>query len=176
LASVHLAFAHLALNNPFAPLPCAHETTGKGKHMSDPTASPPDPAGMNRAETLSARFAQMVLQQVQLAMMLLGKTPHPQTGRAMRDLDGARTFIDQLEMIAEKTKGNLTLEEEQLLKQSLMSLRLAFVEAVESPPPEPPPSPGNTAPTGPAEGPAAAAPETAPAPDAESKKKFSKKY
>jgi uncharacterized membrane protein YccC len=139
--------------------------------MSDPQFSEPEASGASRDEILSARFAQMVMQQVNLAMMLLGKTPHPQTGQAVRDLEGARMFIDQLEMLEAKTKGNLSKEEQTLLQQSLMSLHLAFVEAVESPAPEP------AKPT--AAAPAAGSPaDMAPAPSSEeeTKKKFSKKY
>ena len=84
----------------------------------------------------SALFAQMVMQQSSMAMMLLGKTAHPETGKIVRDLEAARLFIDQLEMLEFKTKGNLNQEEAALLKQSLMSLRMAFVEAVDSPPPQ----------------------------------------
>jgi hypothetical protein len=136
--------------------------------MSNSTFSEPDLGGAGRDEILSARFAQMVMQQAQMAMMLLGKTPHPQTGETVRELEAARMFIDQLEMIEAKTKGNLSKDEERLLKQNLMSLRMAFVQAVAASAPEP------------ASQPAKAKPESAAAPpppgEDESKKKFSKKY
>ena len=88
----------------------------------------------NQAEVVSALFAQLVMQQANMATMLLGKVPHPETGEVLQDLDAARLFIDQLEMLEVKTRGNLTREEAGLLKQSLMSLRLAFVDAVETSP------------------------------------------
>jgi hypothetical protein len=81
-------------------------------------------------EFFSGLFAQLVIQQTNMAMMLLGKVPHPETGKTIKDTDAARLFIDQLEMLEAKTKGNLTKEESGLLKQSLMSLRLTFVDAV----------------------------------------------
>ena len=123
----------------------------------------------NTADLMSARFAHMVMQQSSMAMMLMGKSPHPETGQTVRDLDAAQFFIDQLEMLEQKTKGNLNAEEMTLLKQSLMSLRLAYVEAVDSPAQAAPAAPGAAA--------AAAAP-TAPAQpeDSESHKKFTKKY
>ena len=89
----------------------------------------------------------------------------------------ARMFIDQLEMIEVKTKGNLDKNEDQLLKQSLTTLRMAFVEAVNSPAPD--------AAKAPSDQPAKAAADTAqgatagqaaPPPQEESHKKFSKKY
>ena len=139
----------------------------------------------SREDMQSALFAQLIMQQSNLAMMLMGKGPHPESGQAVRDLESAQLLIDQLEMLEVKTKGNLSKEEAALLKQSLMALRMAFVEAVESPAPR----------TKAAETPAsAAAPEaeiaspakpekkTAPteeagaAGEAESKKRYSKKF
>ena len=128
----------------------------------------------------SALFAQMVMQQSSMAMMLLGKTVHPQTGEIVRDLEAARLFIDQLEMLEYKTKGNLNQEETALLQQSLMSLRMAFVEAVDSPSAEEKSRPNqSSAPPEPAPAPASAQAEPTPAAspsEAESRKKFSKKY
>jgi hypothetical protein len=126
---------------------------------------------MSREEMMSALFAQLVVQQSNMAMLLMGKVPHPQTGKTVRDVDAARLFIDQLEMLEAKTKGNLTKEEEQLLKQSLMALQMSFVEAVESPAPE---SKEPEAVTPPAENKIESALQ--PASDEESKKKFTKKY
>jgi hypothetical protein len=140
--------------------------------MSEPTKMPEqDLGGISREEMMSALFAQLVIQQSNMAMLLMGKVPHPQTGETMRDIEAARLFIDQLEMIEAKTKGNLSKEEDHLLKQSLMSLRMSFVEAVESPEPEKK-QPAAVPP--PAEKKIEAAPESAE--DAESKKKFTKKY
>jgi len=125
-------------------------------------------------------FAQMVMQQSSMAMMLLGQTAHPETGEIVRDLEAARLFIDQLEMLEFKTKGNLTQEETALLQQSLMSLRMAFVEAVDSPPAhaESRPTQSSMPPaSGPAPEPAHAEPAPAASPaEAESRKKFTKKY
>jgi hypothetical protein len=88
---------------------------------------------LNREEMQSALFVQLVMQQANMAMMLLGKLPNPETGKTMRELEAAQVFIDQLEMIEAKTKGNLNPQEAALLKQTLMSLRMAFVEAVNEP-------------------------------------------
>jgi hypothetical protein len=131
-----------------------------------------------REQEMAALFAHMVMQQTNMAMMLLGKMPHPETGETLHDIDSARLFIDQLEMLEVKTKGNLSKQEEGLLKQSLMNLRLAFVEVVDKPPAEekttaaseqPKASSSDPAPPPPAEATSASQEE-------ESKKKFSKKY
>ena len=81
---------------------------------------------------MSSLFVGMVVQQTNMALMLLGRMPHPETGQTMQDIESAKLFIDQLEMLEGKTRGNLDKQEDKLLKQSLTALRLAFVEAVES--------------------------------------------
>jgi hypothetical protein len=142
--------------------------------MSDSTFSSSGLAGAAREEILSALFGQMVLQLSQMATMFLGSTPHPQTGESVRDLETARLFIDQLEMLEVKTKGNLSKDEERLLRQSLMSLRMAFVEAVESATKETSKSVPETA-----EKKTEAEAQPVPSPaqaEEDSKKKFSKKY
>jgi hypothetical protein len=137
--------------------------------MSD-TSAPEHNREFSREEELSALFAQMVLQQSNMAMMLLGKVPHPQTGQTMQDIEAARMFIDQLEMIDARTKGNLSKDEDALLKHTLMTLRLSFVEAVESKDKQP----ARTEPQPAA--PAAPASDASSSSEEESKKKFSKKY
>jgi hypothetical protein len=135
----------------------------------------------NISETASALFAQLVIQQANMAMMLLGKVPHPETGQTMKDPEAARLFIDQLEMLEAKTKGNLTKEELGLLKQSLMSLRLAFVDAVNSAEsPKRTGSQSETRQTDPAQVPSTATTggktDTSAKAEEEHRKKFSKKY
>jgi hypothetical protein len=153
--------------------------------MSNPIS---DASGGDRDKMMSAMFASMVIQNSNMAMIFLGQAPNPQSGETVQDLENARYFIDQMEMIEAKTKGNLTKQEEALLKQSLTSLRLAFVEAVENPQPAKGEKAG-------AEGAQPASPETdeqetpivepalpgetaaaQAAVDAESTKKFTKKY
>jgi hypothetical protein len=124
----------------------------------------------------AALFANLVIQQTNTALILLGRVPNPETGERMQDLEAARLFIDQLEMLEFKTKGNLTSQEEQLLKQSLTSLRMAFVEAVESPTPKGQPSAAQKGqPTSPSGSDQAAPSGSIPA-EEEHRKKFSKKY
>src|SRR5882762_10441663 len=149
--------------------------------MSEPHVSEANPPSASREEMMSALFANLVIQQSHLAMMLLGKSPHLESGQVVKDIDSARMFIDQLEMLEVKTKGNLSKEEAALLKQSLMSLRLAFVAAVESPPEQVETPAQPTAP----QAPLAQSPEQAEASGAqkapvteedEHRKKFTKKY
>src|SRR3954465_9371195 len=90
-------------------------------------------ANLSREEVTSALFANLIVQQTNMAFMFLGRVPHPETGEILRELESAKFFIEQIEMLEVKTKGNLSKQEEALLKQSLTALRMAFVEAVEHP-------------------------------------------
>ena len=134
---------------------------------------------------ISQRFIEFVMMHAQNAALFLGQIPNPRTGEGEVNLELARLFIDQLAMIQEKTRGNLTNEEATVLKNALSNLQMAFVEVARAQ------GTGGTAvqPSAPAE--AAAAPETpepseqpAPAPEppssgsaeSESKKKFTKSY
>ncbi|MDB6064085.1 MAG: hypothetical protein JWR26_293 [Pedosphaera sp.] len=159
--------------------------------MNDKNQPEELPANASREEILAALFANMVIQQTNFGMMMLGKVAHPQTGEFMQDLESARMFIDQLEMLEAKTKGNLSKEEEGLIKQALAALHMAFVEAVQSASNEPKPdaqreirpSAGTEPKPAPSAAPEPAAkqatappPAEPPAPEEESRKKFSKKY
>ncbi len=66
------------------------------------------------------------------ALAHLGEIPDPMTGQRKVDLALARQTIDILGMLEEKTKGNLTSEEESLLKSVLYDLRLKFVKKKEA--------------------------------------------
>ena len=125
--------------------------------MNNSTSAPDSGAAPSREQMMSALFANLVIQNTNMALIFLGQAPNPQTGQTSQDMDHARYFIDQLEMIEVKTKGNLNKHEEAILKQSLTSLRLAFVEAVNHP--QAAPAPATPEP------PAASAPPAAPATD-----------
>ena len=58
----------------------------------------------------------------------LGKVMHPMTGKVERDLEGARETIDLLGVLEQRTRGNLAPEEEKLLAQLLLDLRLNYVD------------------------------------------------
>ena len=141
---------------------------------------------------LAQRFIEFVMMQAQNAALFLGQIPNPKTGEGEVNLELAKMFIDQLEMIQEKTRGNLSNEETAVLRNTLSNLQMVYVEVAEhvkrggaqpspdaaaaaSAPPEAAP-----APPAPQTG-SAAAPEQPSQPisspeDGESKKKFTKSY
>ena len=142
--------------------------------MSEDTTNPD--FVMNPGDKTTILFMQMVFQLSSLATMLLGKAPHPDTGETKRDLEAAQLVIDQLDMLETRTKGNLSREEEQLLKQTLMSLRMAYVEAVNEPAAAPAKSGAETPEAKPGETASTETPTPEAAGDQESTKRFSKKY
>src|SRR3954467_15269950 len=77
---------------------------------------------------MSQRFIEFVMMQAQNAALFLGQIPNPQTGKGEVNLELAKMFIDQLGMIQDKTRGNLTNEEGAVLRNTLSNLQMAFVE------------------------------------------------
>lgn len=64
------------------------------------------------------------------AMIFLGEVPNPLTNQVDKNLKQAKFLIDTLGVIRDKTTGNLTKEEAELLNGSIYELQLRYVEAV----------------------------------------------
>lgn len=90
----------------------------------------PDSSSASQPDDLPAvDFTTFVLSLSHSALLHLGDAPHPTSdGPSEVDLPMARQTIDLLALIQEKTHGNLTGAEEQMLTQALYDLRLRFVE------------------------------------------------
>jgi hypothetical protein len=126
---------------------------------------------------LSQRFIEFVMMHAQNAALFLGQIPNPKTGEGEVNLELAKMFIDQLAMIQEKTRGNLTNDESTVLRNTLSNLQMVYVEVAQQAPqgaaqpktsaPEPSPETSTTTPEQP---PISASNES------ESKKKFTKSY
>ncbi len=103
-----------------APTPNA-ETDAASPHPEkqfDPAAEASLPVG----------FSSFILSLATSALIHLGQEANPATGERSVELPSARQVIDLIALLEEKTKGNLTPEEENLLRQILFTLRLKFVE------------------------------------------------
>lgn len=90
------------------------ETAGQTFTMSDPEAQ--------------LSFSAFVLGLASTALIHLGVHVDPESGKTVLDLTLARQSIDVLAMLREKTRGNLSAEEEQLFASILSDLQLRFVE------------------------------------------------
>lgn len=85
-------------------------------------------------EMHKAMFMQLVIMLSSSAMHHLGKIINPATGKTELNLEAAQATIDMVEMIEAKTRGNLDKDEERLLKNTLTSLRMNYVETANSAP------------------------------------------
>ena len=75
------------------------------------------------------RFNEFILIQAQNAGLFLGQLPNPQTGENTVNIRAAKSVMDSLEMLASKTKGNLTSSEAKLLETALTNLRPIYEQA-----------------------------------------------
>ena len=125
---------------------------------------------------LSQRFIEFVMMHAQNAALFLGQIPNPKTGQGEVNLELAKMFIDQLAMIQEKTRGNLTSEEAAVLRNTLSNLQMVYVEVAQHGAAASAPTPEQPAP---AEERSTTTPESTAPPsstESESKKKFTKSY
>ena len=128
------------------------------------------------AGEMTQRFIEFVMMQAQNAALFLGQIPNPQTGKGEVNLEVAKMFIDQLAMIQEKTRGNLTSEESTVLRNALSNLQLAYVDVARAGSSAAPPEKSAPESTPPGE-PAAQEPEPpVTGAEGESRKKFTKSY
>ena len=102
---------------------------GNGFVMSDS----PDDEAKAKAKISGALpkidFSGFILSLYSSGLVQLGKVEDPVTGKKSKNLLLASHTIDMMAMLEEKTKGNLTEEENNLFRSILSEIRIAFVEA-----------------------------------------------
>ena len=118
----------------------AEETTPaqeeSSKQQSDaPGQKPADtaqPQGQKAAAPLpELDFASFLLSLATTAQLSLGTIPNPQSGKTEQNLPAAKQIIDILGIVKEKTKNNLSKEEELLLDSALFNLRMHYIRAAD---------------------------------------------
>jgi hypothetical protein len=104
------------------------------ERMTDSEHNTPDAEHDPTAVT----FVGFVLSLAHTAAYHFGDVPDPVTGQpGAANLAAAQQIIDILSLLEQKTRGNLTAEERQLLEQLLYELRMRYVEAGKTAPSEP---------------------------------------
>ena len=73
-------------------------------------------------------FMQLVMQNQQMAMISLRKVKNPASDTLDKNLGYAKLSIDTLDMLVQKTKGNLSDYEEKLLAETVNQLKIIYVE------------------------------------------------
>ena len=94
----------------------------------DSAPKQPPPGGLPEAS-----FGVLLTTLATEAMVALGQIPHPATGKAKVDRDQAKYIIDLLQVLKDKTRGNLTDEEDHGLIDVLHQLRMAFIAVPDRP-------------------------------------------
>jgi hypothetical protein len=110
---------------PAAPAPAPAPGTPPEASRAEKPDREPEPA-------MEGDFLSMVRSLATTAYAALGLIPDPASGGRHRDPAVARQMIDWLGVLEQKTKGNLSFEESDLLSRVLYELRLSYVEVSRS--------------------------------------------
>jgi hypothetical protein len=123
------------------PAPPPAETPGSAATEGNPPAPPPvgNPEstateGKGPSSLGVPRFLDLVQSLQMGAMVGLGLLQGPDGKRPPVNLPGAKDAIDLLGILQEKTKGNLTKEEEEVLREGLYHLRMGYMAMINAPP------------------------------------------
>jgi hypothetical protein len=93
-----------------------------------PSAGEAEQAAGEDMQLPEVNFSTFVFSLSSSALLHFGEIPEPSTGKTEKNLPMAKHSIDILGMLEEKTKGNLTNDEDQLLKNVLYDLRMRYVK------------------------------------------------
>lgn len=83
---------------------------------------------MSEQQKIEANISTLALSLGSSAAMAMGLAPHPTTGKTEKNLEVAKFNIDMLVVLKDKTKSNLTKDEENLLHRMIVDLQLKFVQ------------------------------------------------
>ena len=119
--------------------------TGAKPPGAGPAAAPSSPAAQpapakeepphgESDEMPQARFDLFLQGLVMEALIALGEMPNPATRKQTLNLAQARYLIDLLGLLEEKTRGNLAVDEERLLKDAVYQLRMRYLSRAGAPP------------------------------------------
>jgi len=103
---------------------------------SAPPASketPPPSSGSGQASGMPVTFASFVISLGSSSLMLMGEQLDPQQPAMPVNLPQAKEIIDLLSVLEEKTKGNLTTDEQAVLRDMLYALRMKYVSLTSKP-------------------------------------------
>lgn len=99
------------------------------KEEAAPAEAPPSGQELPKGDMPPVDFITFILSLSQTAFLSLGLGPELGAGQSLPvDLQSARWTIEALEMLREKTKGNLSGEEERIFERLMAELRMAYVQ------------------------------------------------
>jgi uncharacterized protein DUF1844 len=119
-----------AANPPPPPPPPRREAPRAAERQRpEPDRQRPEPGTGPHRDLPPADFTMLVNMLVTNAMVFLGQMPAPGSQQYMRNLPQAQHMIDLLMVLREKTRGNLTPDEDQMMQDLLPQLQMAYVGA-----------------------------------------------
>ena len=107
------------------------EKEGTEGGRQQPSAVPETDAHQETASPPEIDFSSFVLSLATTVQMSLGTIPNPQTNIQAQNLPAAKQMIDIINMLKEKTKGNLSSEEQALIDSILYNLRMHYIRILE---------------------------------------------
>jgi hypothetical protein len=108
------------------------EPSEKAEDRAEKAKEEPKKEAKKKAPPLpEVNFSSFLLSLSSSALLHLGEIPDPQSGEQRKDMALAKQSIDILTLLKNKTEGNLTEEENNLLENLLYDLRMRFVKASE---------------------------------------------
>lgn len=108
--------------------PREERVTEQPVRKSAPVPSHEDSAPTSASHGEAVDFSSLIVSLATQALMMMGEVPNAEAGQGVLNLDAAKQTIDVLALLEQKTKGNLTNDEQKLMAEILTSLRLAFVK------------------------------------------------
>lgn len=105
----------------------SEEASATGKPVAEPQPSA-GPRDAGDVQMPPASLEMLVTTLATEALVALGQVPHPATGQVELQRNQAQYLIDMIDMLRQKTKGNLTPNEQHMIDSVLHQLRMVFVE------------------------------------------------
>jgi hypothetical protein len=98
-----------------------------------PAATDEDAAELADPPFPPASFEMLLTTLATEALVALGQVPHPVTGKVQAHRNQAKFLIDTVDILRQKTAGNLTTQEQQVIDSLLHQMRLVFVQTADAP-------------------------------------------
>ncbi len=110
------------------PQKSAPQQAAAAQPQEPPKKPEQEASAQSSQQAYTVDFPSFIISLATQAMMMMGEIPNPESNLLSENLEGARQTIDILALLEEKTQGNLTAEERQLMTEVLASLRMSYVK------------------------------------------------
>ncbi|MFY9397757.1 MAG: DUF1844 domain-containing protein [Desulfomonilia bacterium] len=101
----------------------------EGGETGDTSGGAPGDAPLQDKTPVEIDFSTLIMSFASAALISMGLVPDPATGSIVRDLVVARQNIEIIGMLKDKTRGNLSADEEKLVENILYELRMNYIES-----------------------------------------------